>query len=528
MLGFRLGFLLFSLLVAGGAQAEALSPLPGLIPTCREERAEPAPASPFSRKNFARVNRVAVYETTVQGSHVRALEPKPSLTLLAPGELSKTDGKLFTFNIDPRAVRQRMIGFGAAFTESCTMQLVQLPAPMRAEFLQKMFSKTAGAGFDAMRLPMGATDFSDPVRGNYTYDDSPNNEPDPEFRYFDMSRDEPTFALIREARRINPNLKVMVSPWSPPAWMKTSRSINGGSLKPEHFQDYANYFVRVIQEYEKHGVPVDSLTIQNEPYFAWEGVPSAEMATDAQAKFIGQYLGPTLERHGIRKGIFAHDHNWSGAKETNQIINDLRAGKYIGGAAFHCYGGNYYNMLDVMRPNPGLPILQTECSAIDDRETTTEQAFLKWSDMQALGAIRMGASGAIAWNLCLNEKYGPNNWAPGKSGCANCRGLATVDMSGKAPEVRYEPEYYALAQVSRFIDPSFRHIPTEDEWQSKTVKMAPFANDQGAVVVAMQNEENRAVNVRVRLADCRSFVYKIPARAAVTFTLAPDTPYSRR
>ncbi|MGZ6360041.1 MAG: glycoside hydrolase family 30 protein, partial [Bdellovibrionota bacterium] len=306
--------------------------------------------------------------------------------------------------------------------------------------------------------------------------------------------------------------------WSAPAWMKKSKQINSGSLSPDHFQDYANYFVRVLKEYQKQGIPVDTLTIQNEPYFNWDGVPSMGMSMSDQKKFIGEFLGPTLAKNGLSTKIFAYDHNWSGADEANEIIDDKVSGNYVGGAAFHCYGGSYYTMLDTMRPHPSLPIMQTECTAVDDPgKPSAEAAFHQWTDIQTIGSTRAGPSGAIAWNLCLDENHGPNNWAPGKKGCENCRGLATIDTSRDTPQIRYEPEYWALAQLSKFIDPSFRHVAAEDEWKSPTISIAPFVNVNGEMVLGAQNTDSKPATIEIRLPNCRSFTYKLPARSAVTF-----------
>lgn len=465
---------------------------------------------------------VSVFETTMgSNGKVTAFQEKKALNLDVIPDPPKNgkDGSPIVFEIDPSVQKQKMEGYGAAFTESCTMQVTKLSPELRQELMQKMFSREKGAGFSMMRLPMGSTDFSDPEKGNYTYDDTRDNAPDPEFKFFDMSRDEATFEMIREAVKINPELKVMISPWSAPAWMKDSKKINGGRLLPEHYQNFANYFVKVIREYEKRGIPVTALSIQNEPFFDWNGVPSMGMNVEEQIKFIGEYLGPTLEKNGIQKRIYAHDHNWGGAEDANKVIDDKVAGKYVGGAAFHCYGGSQYNMLDTMRPHPGLPILQTECTATDDRRYSAADTFQFWADTQAAGAVRMGTVGTIAWNLCLNQKHGPNNWSDGMTGCKNCRGLATIDSSKKKTSITFHPEYYALAQVSRYIDSSFRHVATEDEWKSKKVLIAPFVNPEGKFVLAAQNMTAKAATIQVRFPDCRSFTYKMPAGAGTTFRL---------
>lgn len=424
--------------------------------------------------------------------------------------------KLPTFDLYPDRKHQTLDGFGAAFTESCAINLMKLPPLLRQETLEGMFSHQSGAGFNLIRLPIGASDFADASKGSYTYDDTPKNRPDPLFKHFSMARDEKTFALLREARRLNPDLRVMISPWSPPAWMKTSRKLNGGSLDWTHANSFANYFVKVIHELEKRGIPVHSLTLQNEPGYSNEWYPSMSMEASEQSRFVADYLGPALKKAHLKTRIFVHDHNWEqSADYVMEILDNPRSRPDISGVAYHCYGGNRWQMLETMRRHPRVPHLQTECTGSLSSDAIGD--FQWWLDNQSLGAVAMGTTGALGWNLCLDEKGGPQN-----GGCSFCRGSVTTDFSEPAsPKVIYNPEYHALAQVSRFTTSASQRIEVKSHGVSNPQGVA-FVNKDGSFVFVAQNPEAAAVKFRVRTPDCSDVTSEIPAKGAVTLTWTPS------
>lgn len=426
-----------------------------------------------------------------------------------------------TFDINPAQKFQEMRGFGGNITESCSMMLMDLPPAQRREVMEKMFSKEKGAGFSVLRLPVGSSDFADGTRGSYSYNDSPNDKPDPAFKNFDMSRDEKSFALIREAKQINPELEIMATPWSAPAWMKTTKTLHGGKLAAEHYQDYANYLVKVVEEYKKRGLPLESLTIQNEPLYSTPGYPSMDMQPEEQADFVGNYLGPALEQKRLPVKIFGLDHNWEYNQDVNHMLGDRQANKYLHGIAYHCYSGNRWNMYDTFFKFPDKEVIQTECTGSDSPYNRTPESlpgdFQWWLENHSVGAVGMGTSGALGWNLCLNEKNGPQNGdksKPWNGGCTTCRGMVKMDFSGASPEIVYNPEFHALAQVSKFVDKKARRIAMRGEFRGLVA--VAFENPDGSLVFVAQNMSDKASKFNVRLPDCRIIQYEIPAKAAVT------------
>jgi glucosylceramidase len=470
----------------------------------------------FLHPKAEKENSVSVYRSVASHDGIKSLEPGSPLQFQPLNTSSEKELSLPTFEVDPAERHQAMDGFGAALTESCAINLIKLPPKLQHETLEKIFSKTSGAGFDLLRLPMSATDFSDSKTGNYTYDDTLKGVPDLGFGHFSMERDEKSFSLIREAQAINPDLQILISPWSPPAWMKTNHELGGGGLDYEHYQDLANYFVRVIQEYRKRSINVTMMTIQNEPGYATSDYPSMGMSTDEQIKFISKYLGPTLAQNHSKVRLFAHDHNWDMVNEVNKILDDAPTKKYVSGVTYHCYGGYRWQMLDSMNRHPTIPTLQDECSG-----TTWSNApddFAWWLDNQSIGAVNMGTTGALGWNLCLDEKGGPRN-----GGCQDCRGMITTDFTNKDPVVTYNPEFYALSQVSRFIRPGSRRLEVKSsaipkgKTDSDTLEATAFSNPDGDFTFVAQNPTDKEAKFRIVL-GARFLTYELPAKSAVTLT----------
>lgn len=449
----------------------------------------------------------SVFESTPSSTGMNSLQPKQNLEFRSERESEAVT----TFDLDPQKQYQKMEGFGASLTEACAINLLKLTPETRHEVMEKIFSKSKGAGFDLLRLPIGLSDFSDGSKPDYSYDDSPGNTPDPKFKHFDMSRDEKTFALIREAHKINPDLSIIISPWSLPAWMKDSKSLRGGAVDPLHYEDYANYFVKVIREYQRRGIPVKSLTIQNEPGYNSDWVPTTGMTAANQAKFIGSYLGPKLAKEKIAVAIYAHDHNWDQVNDdTIPILDDPKARQFTAGVAYHCYGGYRWNMLDSMKKYPDVPTLQTECSGSQGSDPKGD--FHWWLDNQALDAVKMGTTGALGWNLCLDQKGGPRV----EHACDSCRGMITTDFSNSQPQVVYNGDFQALAQVSRFMQRGSRRIEVGALGIDNPKGLA-FINPEGSISFIAQNTEATAKKIRIRLPDCKSITYEIPAMSAVSF-----------
>lgn len=458
---------------------------------------------PFESLTDSFINRVSVYAAHYEGTEFKGAFGQPiRFSAPKPGR-----PELPTFELNPDKEFQTMRGFGASLTESCAVSLLKLPKEERRELMEKMFSPSKGAGFNLIRMPVGASDFA---LSNYTYNDTPGNRPDPSFKSFDMSRDEKSLALLREAKEINPDLEIMITPWSAPAWMKTNGAINAGSLKPEHYQDFANYFVKVIKGYEQSGLKVESLTPQNEPYYATPTYPSMEMTQDDQIKFIGQYLGPTLRANGLSTKIFGLDHNWDMPDVAHGILEDKKANEHMQGIAYHCYGGSRWAMSETIAKYPTKEVIQTECTASGLMEHGNPSGdFQWWLENHSVAAVAQGTTGTLGWNLCLDQNFGPQN-----GGCAQCRGMVTIDTSNN--KVTLNPEFQAVAQVSKFVPKGAKRL--ELKGGPEGVHAVAFRNPDGKMVFVAQNPHDQPVRFRLRASDCRTVDYEIAAKGAVTFS----------
>lgn len=465
---------------------------------------------------LANAQLATVHVTSSTQAGVQPMRTEKPVELVA--EIEAEAGEV-VFTTIPKNLRQKIHGYGAAFTEACTMHMDKLSPPLRRDTLNRLFSKDQGAGLDMMRLPIGGTDFGDGTKGGYTYNDTKGNLPDPKFLQFDMTRDEPTFQLIREALKINPNMQIMISPWSAPAWMKTSKSIFGGELQKKHYKDYANYLVKVIKEYRKLGFPITAMTIQNEPFFAWEGVPSMHMNWDMQSEFINKHLAPALKKNGVTIRIYGHDHNFdAGRSVVEKLLGNPETRKNLTGAAFHCYNGHRYEAVDTVRTYPEMEIMNTECSDVDTPERNDESSFHSWLEVQAVDSIRLMNSGSIAWNLCLDDKHGPKNMGNGKVGCSTCRGLIDIDFSGASPRVVYNPEYHAFAQVSRFLTPGSRAFEVNGAIDGEVYGVGVLTGDKKVILIG-HNMRTVPATISFRGLNGKMLKYEMPARSVISFVI---------
>ena len=280
---------------------------------------------------------------------------------------SSTD---LTIAVDPTQEYQRIDGFGASITDSSAAVLYRLDPRTRDATMVQLFSPRDGAGLSYLRQPMGASDFVDesPIRTTT----SPRRV---RLRHGALQRRarraaDPAAAPPRQA--LNPRLTIIASPWSAPAWMKTTGSLIGGSLTDDAriYKAYARYFVTFLQAYASAGIAVDAVTVQNEPQFAPSDYPGMLMSPTQQATFIS-VLGPALRSAGLRTSILAYDHNWaaqagdatvSAGAYAEQILSDAGAAPWVGGVAFHCYSGRPDVQAQVHRSHPDAEIVLSECS----------------------------------------------------------------------------------------------------------------------------------------------------------------------
>jgi glucosylceramidase len=413
--------------------------------------------------------------------------------------------------IDPSTRYQEIAGFGAAITDASAWLIQQRMAPpQRDALMRELFGRGEvkgagkGIGLSFTRLTIGASDFS---RSHYSFDDMPPGEQDPQLRQFSIDPQRDTvLPAVKAALAINPQLKVMASPWSAPGWMKSTDSLVKGTLKPEAFDAFARYLNRYVDAMKQEGVHISALTLQNEPHFEPADYPGMRVDPAKRAAFIGGHLGPLLARANPGTAIFDWDHNWDEPDSPATVLADRDAARYVAGIAWHCYAGKVGVQATLHDQFPDKDTWFTECSGgrWSPDWAKNLQFFTK---TLVIDTTRGWARGVLFWNLALDE-----NDSPHLGGCKDCRGVVTIDS--KTGAVTRNVEYYALAHASRFVLPGARRIGSSEE--TKGLANVAFRNPDGtmALVVANGAAQSQAFVVKV---GKQSFRYTLPASSVATF-----------
>lgn len=442
---------------------------------------------------------VAVWTTNAQGSML--LSKSSDLLAFQPG---LTDG--ITVNIDTATTLQTMEGFGAALTGSSAFVLKEhLNDTRRGNLLRELFTPEAGIGISFLRVTIGASDFS---LADYSYNDLPNGEVDPDQSRFSLGQDmEHLIPVLQEIMAIRPDLKIMATPWSAPAWMKTNGDLrNGGQLRNDLQGSYARYLVRYLQAMAAAGIPIHALSVQNEPLLA-SGYPTMEMSASQQSDFIRNHMGPALATAGLTTKIIIYDHNWDDIEYPLSILNDEATKAFVAGTAFHCYAGDVSAMSQVNAQHPDRGIYFTECSGGDFSPDFATN--LSWnSDNLIVGATRNWAKNVLFWNLALNENSGPRN-----GGCMNCRGVVTINTS--SGNVGRNVEYYLLGHIAKFVQPGAVRLPTPT-LRGQGISQVAFLNPDRSRVLVAFNHNGQSSTLRVTEGG-DSFVHTLAAGSLTTF-----------
>jgi len=436
-----------------------------------------------------------------------------------------------TISVDPSRTYQRMDGFGASITDSSAAVLSTLDRGSRDRVMAALFSPRSGDGLSLLRQPMGASDF---VSGDfYTYDDLPPGQTDYPMARFSIAPDRAQILpLLRQALALNPALKVIATPWSPPAWMKTNQSLIGGRLidDPAIYAAYARYFVRFVQAYAAAGVPIYAVTPQNEPQNRNpSGYPGMDLPLAQEIKLI-EALGPALRAARLPTRILGYDHNWSehpndvastppGEDPQTEYPTDLLrspAARWVAGIAYHCYSGEPSRQTELHAKFPGTGIWFTECSGSHGPTDPPAQVFsdtLKWHARNlVLGVTRNWGQTVVNWNLALDPAGGPHN-----GGCGTCSGVVTV---GPGQTVTANAEYYTLGHLSRFVRPGAVRIASTSfgttGWNGQIMDAA-FRNPDGSTALVVHNENDDPRTFAVAVGGW-SFDYTLPGGALATFT----------
>lgn len=422
---------------------------------------------------------------------------------------SKASATLPTITIDDTAY-QEMVGFGAAITDAAAININRLPPDQREALLRELFDSDSGIGLSFTRLTIGASDFSP---HQYSLDDVAPGQRDPTLARFSIAPNRgDVLPIVQRALAINPQLKVMASPWSAPAWMKTSGSLIKGTLWPNTYGFFARYLLRYVDAYDSLGVPIYALTVQNEPHFAPTDYPGMRLDPPDRARLIGRHLGPLLARRPRAPLLLEWDHNWDEPDSPLRVLGDSIARQYIAGVAWHCYNGEVSAQSKVHDAFPSKDTYFTECSGGAWAPNFADN--LVWNVRTLIiGATRNWAKGVLLWNLALDELHGPYT-----GGCTTCRGVVTINSLSGA--VTRNVEYYALAHASRFVKPGARRIGSTPEVQG--LENVAFRNPDSSMAVVVVNTAAGDRRFAVRWGGTgESFVYTLPKGAVATFRFGP-------
>lgn len=449
--------------------------------SCTEKKENASVATALSPANgFSTEGKKVVVHTTADSSSLR-LTVTDTLIFKEKGQPFENEVTVF---VDPSKTFQTYFGIGAAMTDASAETFYKLPKDKQQELLIAYFDKKKGIGYTVARTNINSCDFSSDM---YTY----VTEGDKALASFSIGHDKKfKIPFIKDAMNAaGGKLNLFASPWSPPSWMKDNNDmLQGGKLKPEFYDSWALYYTKFIKEYEKEGVPVWGITIQNEPMAKqrWE---SCIYTAEEEKDFLKNHLGPTMEKEGLKdKKIIVWDHNRDLIYQRAQTyFNDPEAAKYIWGIGFHWYedwsGGlpMYENLKRVHEAYPDKNIFFTEgCAESFNASRYTAWVLGEEYGRSMINDFNNGMVGFTDWNILLDETGGPNHV---QNFC-----FAPVHGDTKTGQLIYTNAYYYIGHFSKFIQPGAKRIISSAS-RSQLLTTA-FLNPDGTTVVIVMNDSS--------------------------------------
>jgi glucosylceramidase len=418
-------------------------------------------------------------------------------------QFSSDAGQLPVITVDDAQHFQIMDGFGFAITGGSAQLLMRMGATQRTALLKELFTTGGqGIGVSYLRLTIGASDMNERV---YSYDDLPAGETDAEMAKFDLGQDRAdVIPVVKEILAIRPGIKILGSPWSAPAWMKTNDDVKGGELKPEYYAAYAKYFVKYIMAMHSEGINIDAITVENEPLNP-KNTPSLVMFAQQQDTFIAKDLGPAFEKAGIHAKILLYDHNPDVPSYPLSILGDPAASKYVDGTAFHLYGGESGVLSQVHDAYPNKNLYLTEQSVTawrgEDRLEIAEPV-----SRVMIGATRNWSRNVVLWNLAADPQNGPHT---NNGGCTGCSGAITLDGNSVTKNIAW----YVLEHFSQFVPPGSLRVASN---QMEQLDSVAFVTPEGKVVLVISNTGNFPKQFAVKYHG-KVFQTAMPAESAGTY-----------
>ncbi|WP_139921269.1 glycoside hydrolase family 30 beta sandwich domain-containing protein [Hymenobacter sp. DG01] len=389
-----------------------------------------------------------------------------------------------TIDVDTTRTYQTIDGFGYSLTGGSAQLLNQMSASNRAALLKELFATDEGhIGTSYLRISIGASDLDERP---FTYNDLPAGQTDLTLARFSLAPDQQhLIPVLKEILAINPSLKLLGSPWTAPPWMKTNGSYIGGSLRPEYYAVYAQYFVQYLRAMQAEGIRLDAITLQNEPLHGGNN-PSMLMTASEQATFIRDHVGPALRAAGLSTKIILYDHNLDRPDYPLSILLDPEARQYVDGSAFHLYGGSISTMSQVHNAYPNKHVYFTEQWTGGPGNFAAD---LSWHlDNLIIGATRNWSRNVLEWNLAADQNYGPHT----TGGCSTCLGALTI--SGNT--VTRNSAYYTVAHAAKFARPGSVRIATN---LPGTLPNVAFKTPSGQkVLIVLNTGASQTFDIRYR------------------------------
>lgn len=384
-----------------------------------------------------------------------------------------------TINVDSTTTYQTIDGFGFALTGGSAAVINAMPADQSNALIKELFATdSTGINISYIRLTLGASDMS---ATPFTYDDS---GPDVNLQNFSISMETDLIPVLKKIIALNPNIKILACPWSAPAWMKSNNNLSGGSLLPQYYSVYANYFVKYIQAMKAQGITIDAVTPQNEPLNAYNNPAMLEVDT-AETNFIGNYLGPAFQAAGITTKIICYDHNCDHPEYPEYVLKDATANKYVDGSAFHLYAGDISALTTVHNAYPNKNIYFTEQATFSSGSFSGD---LNWHVTNLIvGATRNWSRNVIEWNLASDPNYGPHT----NGGCSTCQGAVTVSGAAFTRNV----SYYIIAHASKFVKAGAVRIASD---ASSAFPNVAFKNPDGSKVLIVLNNSSNIASFNIK------------------------------
>jgi len=458
--------------------------------------------------SLMQISKGSIY-TTIASNSVKLQLSDSKVEFLDFKQPKETEASIF---VNTSKQFQTFIGIGGAITDAAAETFAKLPKEQQEKFINAYYNPETGIGYTLARTSIHSCDFSSE---SYTY----IKEGDTALKTFSINHDKQfRISFIKHAiEATGGKLKLYASPWSPPAFMKTNNSmLQGGKLKPEFYQPWANYYIKFIKAYEKEGIPIWGLTIQNEPMAKqrWE---SCIYTAEEERDFLKNYLGPTLKKEGLGdEKVIVWDHNRDLMFErSNVILNDTVAAKYVWGIGFHWYEDwkdgipMFDNVEKVHEEYPNKKLIFTEgCNEAYDLNRFEDPKLAERYGKSMINDFNNGTVAWTDWNILLDEKGGPNHVG---NLC-----FAPVHGNTKTGELTFTNSYYYIGHFSKFIKPGAKRLSSGTT--SNKLSATSFKNTDGSIIVVALNESDKEFNYLLTL-DTKTAKINIPAHAIQTIVL---------